>query len=202
MVARARAGDERIGEFLAALPRDAEPNVRIGVLNALEHAQKPSRAVHAWREQLIEHETTRSVLQQVLSPWRIARALNRLTAPSYAAAIDRRLQRGDLDAAMRGQALQALAHAGIYTPQAASALARAALNDPDEKLRSFARDADQIVRGGEANGDAIQKAWQKQYPPPAASSMTSVAIVTGTLALNERKKELDEAAKVKASGEK
>jgi hypothetical protein len=201
-VARARAGDERVGDFLAALPRDTEPNLRIGVLNALEHARKPSRAVHAWREQLIERETNRSVLQQVLSPWRIARALNRRTAPNYAAAIDRRLQRGDLDTAMRGRALQALAHAGIYTPQAAAALARAAINDSDEKLRNFARDAGQIVRSGEANGDAIQKAWQKQYPPPAASSMTSITMVTGTVDLNERKKELDEAAKAAATGEK
>ena len=150
-----------------------------------------TRELREWRERLIEQETDPGVLSHLLAPWQLSRSMNRRTAPGYAAAIERRLQRGDLDERVRGQAVQALAHAGIHAPAAAgAALARIASDDPDEKLRNFARDAAAVVQGGEANADTIQKAWQKQYPPQEHDS-TSFTLVTGTVKTGEAKPESD-----------
>lgn len=179
VIARARSQDDRIGEFLSALPTDGEPGVRRAVVDALRH-ERTAPAVHAWHEQLIQRETDAGVLGALLAPWRFQGLTTRRSAPGYVAALADRLQRGDLQSPQRGQALHALALAGIHAPEAAATLARAAQNDPDPKLRNFARDAEQIVRSGEANANTLQQAWQKQYPPTNAVSggvMTFVADV-------------------------
>jgi hypothetical protein len=166
MLARAKAGDPGVRDFLDGLDRAGDVEASRSALHAFEHPNQVDPAVHAWRRKIIAEGAEDGLLADALQPHRMAAWSNRNNAADYVGAIADRLEQGGLKSTTRGRALRSVATAGIHAPQAAAAaLQRAAQSDPDAKVAAFAKDAAALVRSGTANSDTLQKAWNQQYPP-------------------------------------
>ncbi|MHC5022161.1 MAG: hypothetical protein ACYTGX_19075, partial [Planctomycetota bacterium] len=155
MLARAKAGEPGVANFLDRIDRAGDVEAARAALHALEHPNRLDPAVDAWRRKLISESPSESLLQDVLSPQRMGAWLTR--------------QNG-------------AAAAGIHAPEAAAAvLQTAAQADAEPKLAAFAKDAAELVRTGAANPSSLQKAWYQQYPPSETSVTGATIILEGAV---------------------
>ncbi len=180
MLARAKAAEPGVRDFLDGLDRAGDVDASRSALHALEHPNRVDPAVHAWRRKIIAESPEEGLLQDALQPHRMAAWSNRNNAAEYVGALATRLQRGGLTATTRGRALRSVATAGIHAPEAAArALEQSAQTDPDPKVAAFAKDAAELVRSGAANTASLQKAWNQQYPPSESMSGGTIVLEGG-----------------------
>lgn len=160
VVARGLAREASLERFLAALPAVEEPEVRAQVLHALDRS--PSAAYRAWWLRLTADEPAFDVLEVAWEADRVVAALTAPSARAVIAALEARLGEPEVaDAVLRGRGALAIGLAALHDAAAATAaLERLLAREHQPGVRALAEAVLALVRGGEANAAALERAWR------------------------------------------